>query len=84
MTTFVLVRDESVFERADEAMYASKSAGRNSAHFHDGRQCVPIGTPSTGANLPATKEEFGDVCDALREKLLAVVAEESTSLAAPT
>ena len=27
----------SILERADEALYASKNAGRNCGHFHDGR-----------------------------------------------
>lgn len=74
----------SLVKRADEAMYASKSAGRNSAHYHDGRLCVPITVPSGSPAKTLTAEDFGDVCEALREKLMAVVAEESQSLAAPT
>lgn len=33
---------EAVIRRADEALYASKEAGRNCAHYHDGQRCVLI------------------------------------------
>ncbi len=37
---------------ADEALYASKGAGRKCSHYHDGTRCLPIGTvPSSGSPL---------------------------------
>ncbi|WP_425617859.1 diguanylate cyclase [Anatilimnocola sp. NA78] len=33
---------ESVLERSDEALYASKRAGRNCGHVHDGKSFVPF------------------------------------------
>lgn len=40
---------ESVLERADEALYASKRSGRNCGHLHDGSAFVPFVN-----NVPAT------------------------------
>lgn len=50
-TTADLVR------RADEALYASKAAGRNCAHRHDGSTCEPL-TPAVkahGASTPSAE-----------------------------
>ena len=33
----------ALLRRADAAMYASKAAGRNCGHWHDGRLCLAIG-----------------------------------------
>ena len=35
----------SMIRRADEALYASKKAGRNCTHFHDGAVCLPANEP---------------------------------------
>jgi diguanylate cyclase len=83
-------RDESVatlVKRADQAMYASKDAGRNLAHWHDGQVCIPI--TAKGATLDqATGDEvenltadsgFRQVCSTLRERLLTVAEEEAAS-----
>ena len=35
-------RDSLMIQRADEALYASKHAGRNQVHWHDGRQPQPL------------------------------------------
>jgi len=37
--------------RADEALYASKKAGRNCAHWHDGEKTIPI-TPAEEPEAP--------------------------------
>ena len=34
---------EVLFRRADTAVYASKQAGRNMSHMHNGNSCVPLG-----------------------------------------
>ena len=81
-------RDEnapSLVKRTDEALYASKGAGRNAAHWHDGLQCilispeVPLAWDAARAvdqPLP-TDNGFRQVCHDLRERLLNVVDEES-------
>ncbi len=32
----------NIIRRADEALYASKEAGRNCGHWHDGSHCLPL------------------------------------------
>jgi diguanylate cyclase len=39
--------EKSVIRRADEALYASKKAGRNCAHWNNGRQNLPVVPPVT-------------------------------------
>lgn len=39
-------------KRADEALYASKDAGRNNSHRHTGKECVPIVSPEEVDPLP--------------------------------
>lgn len=49
--------DEKVLiRRADEALYVSKRAGRNCAHWNDGRQNLPV-TPSVIAQQAAEAEK---------------------------
>jgi diguanylate cyclase len=69
----------SLVRRADEALYASKSDGRNCAHWHDGRRMVRV-TLAEGSNEPAflsppsrpAAENFREVCAELRKKLLEI------------
>jgi diguanylate cyclase len=46
---------KGVVNRADQALYASKSAGRNCAHWHDGKESLPI-TPGRAVTQPAVTQ----------------------------
>jgi diguanylate cyclase len=75
----------TLVKRADKALYASKAAGRNSSHYHDGLRCVPltragkvrpvVTTTSGDPDQPAG--DFADVCDKLRERLLEITEGET-------
>lgn len=69
----------SLVKRADEALYASKAAGRNVSHWHDSARCVLLTASSPSKRTPAntltpapTDREFLRVCDDLRQRLLEV------------
>ncbi len=73
----------TLLARADEAVYASKEAGRDRAYYHDGCNCLPVepaqrvtATASpVVANLPpkTTAEpvspELAEACDELRQSV---------------
>ena len=74
-------------KRADVALYASKSAGRNIVHWHDGKQSIPLTqgqatrTPVsafqvTDTAAPPDTKDFGTVCSELRQRLVAFTSEK--------
>jgi diguanylate cyclase len=59
---------ERMLHRADEALYASKEAGRNCSHFHTGTECTPITNGQVAkqaAAKPAEKPVVTAVLDSL-------------------
>ena len=87
---------ESLIGRADEALYAAKTAGRDRVYLHDGTECRPIveGTSdrpaSTEARAKVTSEvlhdesispELARACEELREFVWQRDADMAESLA---
>ena len=77
----------SLVKRVDVALYASKAAGRNIVHWHDGEQSIPLtarranvnpvsGFATTGVAALTETKDFGTVCHELRQRLVAVASEE--------
>lgn len=67
---------ESLIHRADDALYASKDAGRNCSHWHDGIDSIRIieGGKTVQSTPPAAQpivvpDEFAEVCGDLRQRL---------------
>ncbi len=69
---------EDLMQRADEALYAAKEAGRNAAYWHDGHQAHAVqGSASyTRQQLP---KNLSKACNNLRQRLLEVAGESSHS-----
>ncbi|MDA1054356.1 MAG: GGDEF domain-containing protein [Planctomycetota bacterium] len=74
----------ALVKRADEALYASKAAGRNVSHWHDSERCVLLTASPTTKRLrqlaspsAPTDGEFIRVCDDLRQRLLEVTEDEA-------
>jgi diguanylate cyclase len=53
----------SLMQRADVALYASKEAGRDCGHYHDGQNCWPV---ISADEAESADGELLDVCDDLR------------------
>lgn len=53
----------SLLQRADVALYASKEAGRDCGHYHDGQNCWPV---IVADETDSTDGELLDACDDLR------------------
>jgi len=77
----------ALVKRADIALYASKSAGRNIGHWHDGKKSIALGPKRTTPSLvpevstadtaaPTEKKDFGTVCNELRQRLVAFATEK--------
>lgn len=80
----VMAGDEAtdLVKRADEALYASKDAGRNNSHRHTGSECLPI-TPgkaavSQGSDKTAAEKAANSVLDGLpnRTRFLEILRSE--------
>ena len=76
-------------KRADSALYASKNAGRNCGHMHDGNACLPIvNTASSSSDdfalltelpssdAPTISPELEAICTELRDRA-AEIADET-------
>ncbi len=75
----------TLLRRADDALYASKHAGRNCGHFHNGETCEPIRAAETPVAVPdgqhaqenpvppaAGGAELGSLVNDLRTRLTAL------------
>ncbi|HUG68053.1 MAG TPA: GGDEF domain-containing protein [Pirellulaceae bacterium] len=74
----------SLMKRADEALYASKAAGRNVSHWHNSERCVLLTASSPAKRVPnftshsvPTDGEFLRVVDDLRQRLLEVTGDQT-------
>lgn len=59
-----------LFKRADQALYVSKAAGRNCAHFHDGDQSIlvkPVASEPAPAMTPTRNTSEGKTAEIRRD-----------------
>lgn len=76
-TTQGLEDETALIERADEALYTAKGAGRNCCRWHDGVKCIePDFSQDENADVSiqegADTDPFKGVCSDLRNRLVAV------------
>jgi diguanylate cyclase len=81
----------ALVRRADQALYTSKSAGRNCGHYHNGDWCEPLCNgatfksvaPPTHAAAPietaALPGELSNACENLRQRLTQVATDGPSS-----
>jgi len=62
--------EAKLVRRADDAVYASKEAGRNRGYWHDGSQCLPVINPVTPKAAPAASETKQEKAEAAPSKLV--------------
>lgn len=77
----------SVVKRADQALYASKSAGRNCAHWNDGREniLITVRDPANPNPIAASMDgpgslasgDFMAICDELRQRVQSVIQSQT-------
>jgi len=82
----------ALLERADQAVYAAKHAGRNCTYLHNGRRCEPVGRHAAAATVSAPSGEDGALgpgddldenvalaaaCQSLRLRLAEVVGDDA-------
>lgn len=73
---------QGIVKRADQALYASKAAGRDFATWHNGQELIPITCRRVATLVEHNRttqrsEEFARICDELRRKLLDVVSQDA-------